>query len=187
MYLLHKTTFQKGEQKILIHRDFKNVTYTDFQSEQDLNLSEPKSHNSYEYCTFDKSFVKFLYKHAPKRRKILHGNHKHYAITKCSQLKIKIMKLKSKNDVFEYKKQHNLNVKVKKHCEKRFFDNLETKNKSKPFWSTSKPYFFNKHSKGDADILLIEKSKVFLDNRKVANVFSQSQKTLTYFYGQMSR
>ena len=52
---------------------------------------------------------------------------------KCSQLKIKAMKPKSKNDVIEYKKQHNLVVKLKKRYKNVFFDNLETKNKSKPF------------------------------------------------------
>ena len=37
------------------------------------------------------------------------------------------MKSKSKNDVIEYKKQHNLVLKLKKRCKKGFFDNLETK------------------------------------------------------------
>ena len=87
--------------------------------------------------------------------KILRGNHKPHvtktlrsAVIKCSQLKIKAMKTKSKNDVIEYKKLHNLVVKLKKRCKKRFFDNLEIKNKSKLFWSTSKLYFSNKHAKG---------------------------------------
>ena len=71
---------------------------------------------------------------------------------KCSQLKIKAMKFKSKNDVIKYKKQHNLVLKLKKHCKKGFYINVETKNNSKPFWSTSKPYFSNKHAKSDADI-----------------------------------
>ena len=62
---------------------------------------------------------------------------------KCFQLKIKAMKSKAKDDVIEYKKQHNLVVKLKKRSEIGFFDNLETKNNSKPFWSTSKPYFPN--------------------------------------------
>ena len=105
MYLILKTTFQKKEPKILIFRDFKKVTYTDFQSELNLNLSEPNSRNSYEYCTFDKSFVEVLEKYAPKKRKSLRGNYKprvnrttiNSAIMKCSQLKIKAKKPKSKN------------------------------------------------------------------------------------------
>ena len=106
---------------------------------------------------------------------------------KCSQLKIKAMKPKSKNDVIEYKKQRNLVVKLKKRCKKGFSDNLETKNKSKPFWSTTKSSFSNEHTKGDAGILLTENNKILLDNHKVANVFHQSLKTLTYLNGRMSR
>ena len=59
------------------------------------------------------------------------------------------MKSNTKNDVIEYKKQQILVPKLKKRCKKGFFGNLETKNNSKPFWSTSKPYFSNKHAKGD--------------------------------------
>ena len=82
----------------------------------------------------EKSFVEVLDKHAPKKRKILRGNHKphvnktlHSAIMNCSQLEIKAKKPKSKN---EY---NNLVVKLKKRCKEGFFDNLETRNKSKPF------------------------------------------------------
>ena len=134
LYLILKTAFQKKEPKILIQRDFKEVTYTDFQFELNVNLSEPNLRNSYEYCTFDKSFAEVLDKYVPKKRKSLCGNHKphvnktlHCAIMNCSQLEIKAKKLKSKNE-------YNISVvKLKKRCKKGFFDNLETRNKSKPF------------------------------------------------------
>ena len=103
MYSILQTAFQKEEPN------------TNFQSELICKLNSRKS---YEYCTFEKSFVEVLDKHAPKKRKILRGNHNlhvnktlHSAIMKCSQLKIKAMKSKTKNDVFEYKKQHNIVVK----------------------------------------------------------------------------
>ena len=112
-----------------------------------------------------------------KKRKILRGNHKphvnktlHSAIIKCSQLKIKAMKSKSENYIIEYQKQHNLVLKLKKLCKKGFFDNLETKNNFKPY---SKPYFSNKHAKGDADILPMENNKTLLDNCKISNVFHE--------------
>ena len=105
---------------------------------------------------------------------------------KCSQLKIKAMESKSKNDVIKYKKQHNIVVKLKKRCKKGFFDNFETNNISKPFWSTSKQYFSNKHAKGYVDILLIENNKLLLDNRKVMkllfnNYFPSITKNLDLF------
>ena len=86
-YIL-KTIFQKEESKILIYRDFKKFTFIDFQSEL---INELNSRNSYEYCTFEKSFVEVLNKHAPKKRKIVRGNQKphvnktlHFGIMKCS-------------------------------------------------------------------------------------------------------
>ena len=102
MYSILAQSFQKEETKILICHYFKQFMYTDFQSEL---TNKPNSRNSYEYCTFEKSFVEVLDMHAPKKRKILHGNHKP---------------------------------------------------NSKSFCSTSKPYFSNKHVKGDADILLLK-------------------------------
>ena len=53
-------------------------------------------------------------------------------IMKPSQLKNKTLKFKSKNYVTEYKKQCHIVVKL------------------------NKSFFFNKHAKGDADILLFE-------------------------------
>ena len=128
----------------------------------------------------EESFVEVFDKHAPKKWKILRGTQKphvnktlHSAIMKCSQLKIKAMKSKSKNDVIEYKKQHNLVLKLKKRCKKGSYKNVETKNNSKPFWSTSKPYFSNNHANGDAYILLIENNKMLFDNCKIASVFNE--------------
>ena len=83
------------------------------------------------------------------------------------------MKSKSKNDVYEYKKRHNLILKLKKCCKKRFFDNFETKNNSKPFWSTSEPYFSINHAKSDAYIFLTENNRILLGNCKIANVFNE--------------
>ena len=123
MYSILKARFQKEEPKLLICRYFEK--FTNFQSEL---ISEPDSRNSYQYCSFEKSFEEVLDNHALNKRKILRGNHKprvnktlHSEIMKCSQLKIKAMKSKSKNDVIEYKKQHNLVLKLKKRCKKGFF------------------------------------------------------------------
>ena len=73
MYSILKATFQKEELKIPIFRYFKKFTWTNNQSEL---ISEPNSRNSYEYCTFEESFVEVLDKHAPRKSKILRGSHK---------------------------------------------------------------------------------------------------------------
>ena len=91
---------------------------------------------------------------------------------KRSKLKNKANKTMSVDDLIKYKKQRNLVVKLNKNCKKEFFDNLEIKNNSKLFWDKCKPYFSNKHSKGDSDILLIENDELLLKNKKVADVFS---------------
>ena len=58
-------------------------------------------------------------------------------------------------------------------------DNLETKDNYMLFCSTCKPYFSNKHAKGDAVILLIENKKNLLDYRKVVNVFNNYFQSIT--------
>ena len=88
-------------------------------------------------------------------------------------------KTKSVDDLLKYKKQRSLVVKLNKNCKKEFFGSLEIKNNSKLFWSKCKPYFSNKHSKGDSDILLIENDELFLQNKKVADVFNSYFKTIT--------
>ena len=88
------------------------------------------------------------------------------------KLKNKANKTKSVDNLIQCKKQRNLVVKINQNCQKEFFDNLEIKNNSKSFSDKYKPYFSNKHSKGDSDILLIEKDELLLKNKKVADVFN---------------
>ena len=58
--------------------------YTYFQSEL---TNKPNSRISYEYCTFEKSFVEVLDMHAPRKRKFHHGNHKPNSKQFCSTSK----------------------------------------------------------------------------------------------------
>ena len=43
---------------------------------------------------------------------------------------------------------------------------------SKPFWVRCKPYFTNKHSKADTDIVLSENGELILKNKEIANTFN---------------
>ena len=76
---------------------------------------------------------------------------------KCSRLKNKANKSQLPADLSKYKKQRNLVVKLNKKYKKEHFENLNVATNSKPFWDTCKPYFSNKHAKGDSNIMLIEK------------------------------
>ena len=70
-------------------------------------------------------------------------------------------------------------VKLNKNCKKEFFDNFEIKSNSKSFRDKCRLYFSNKHSKGDSDILLIEKDELLQKNKKVADVFNSYFQSIT--------
>ena len=59
----------------------------------------------------------------------------------------------------------------KKH-KKEYFKNLNAATNSEPFRDKCKPYFSNKHTKGDSNILLIEKDEILLRNKKIADALN---------------
>ena len=67
------------------------------------------------------------------------------AIIKRSRLKNKANKTRKAVDIFNYKKQRNLVVKINNECKREYFDKLNVKTTTKPFWKTCKPYFSNKN------------------------------------------
>ena len=84
------------------------------------------------------------------------------------------MKSKSKNNVIECKKQHNLVLKLKKCCKKGLFLTILkqkiTLNRFGQLLSHISPINMQE---GDADILLIENNKILLNNHKIANIFNE--------------
>ena len=42
----------------------------------------------------------------------------------------------------------------------------------KPFWVTCKPYFLNKHSKADNDIVRNESGELILKNKEIVDTFN---------------
>ena len=91
---------------------------------------------------------------------------------KRSGLKTKANKSQVPADLSKYKKQCNLVVKLSKKHKKEYFENLNVATNSKPFWDKCKPYFSNKHAKGDSNIMLIEKDEILLKNKKIADVLN---------------
>ena len=178
-----KTTFYQEEPKALIYCDYKTFSLEIFSSELFLKLGSQENND---YQTLEKNFVDIL-KRITKLQKtqksfeVTRNFHKtlRNAIMKHSKLKNEINKTKSVDDLIKHNKQRNLVVKLKKNFKKEFFDNLEIKNNSKSFWNKCKPYFCNKHSKGDSDILLIEKAELLLKNKKVADVFNSCLQSTT--------
>ena len=116
----------------------------------------------------------------PKQVKILRGNHKpHYnknlrkAIIKKSRLKNKANRSKDPVDIANYKKQHNLVVLLNRQSESKYFNEVSNTKISRPFWETCKPYFSNKHARGDSKIMLIENDKMLLKHEEVTKEFNQ--------------
>ena len=119
------------------------------------------------YKNFEETFVKVVDAHAPRKTKVLRGNHKPHvdknlrkAIMKRSALKQKASRTKQQEDITKYKKQQNLVVKLNRETKLHYFNNLETSKNSKPFWDKCRPYFSKKHARGDSKIILIEKEEI---------------------------
>ena len=72
-----------------------------------------------------------------------------------------------------YKKQINYVVGLNKQCKFEYLNNLDCKKDTKPFWDKCKPYFSNKHSRGDTNIMLEENGEILLKIDVVANTFSK--------------
>ena len=135
-----------------------------------------------DYSKFEKEFTDILNKHAPKKTKLFRGNQKPHvnkvlrsAIMKRSRLKNKANKTRKAVDIFNYKKQLNLVIKLNNECKREYFGKLNVKTTTKTFWKTCKPYFSNKHSHGGSKITLIENDRIISQNNKIAKTFN------TYF------
>ena len=138
-----------------------------------------------DYLKFEKEFIDALNKHAHKKTNLFRANQKPHinkvlrsAIMKRSRLKNKANKTQAV-DIFNYKKQRNLVVKINNECKREYFDKLNVKTTTKPFWKTCKPYFSNKHSHGGSKITLIENVKIVFENNKIAKTFNTSFESVT--------
>ena len=74
-------------------------------------------------------------------------------------------------DIRNYKKQRNYVVNLNKEAKLDYFSKYESDD-NKPFWVRCKPYFTNKHSKADTDIMLSENGELILKNKEIANTFN---------------
>ena len=112
-----KTTFEKEESKVLVYQNYKNFSFNSFKSE----LLSKFHHNNVTFTSFENNFVNVLNQQAPKKSKVFRGNQKPHlnkslraAIMKRSRLKNKADKSQLPADLFKYKKQRNLVVKLNK-------------------------------------------------------------------------
>ena len=124
-----KTAFKKEEPKLYKYRDHRKFDGTAFHTDLQSELEEgPKV-----YQNFEETFVRVLDAHAPRKTKVLRGNHKRHvdknlrkAIMKRSALKRKSSRTKQQEDITKYKKQWNLVVELNRETKLHYFINLET-------------------------------------------------------------
>ena len=83
-----------------------------------------------------------------------------------SKLKNKANKIKLLTDIRNYKKQRNYVVNLNKNAKFEYFRRYDCKD-NKPI--NYKPYFSNKHSKADNDIVLNEDGELILKKKEIAN------------------
>ena len=87
--------------------------------------------------------------------------------------KNKTNRSKDPADIANYKKQHKLVVSLNRRAKSEYFNEASNTESSRSFWETCKPYFSNKHARGDSKIMLIENDKMLLKNEEVAKEFNQ--------------
>ena len=66
-------------------------------------------------------------------------------------------------------------VKINNECKREYFDKLNVKTATKPFWKTCKPYFSNKNSYGGSKVPLIENDRIVSEYHEIVKTFN------TYF------
>ena len=94
-----------------------------------------------------------------------------HAIMKRSRFENKANKTKGPTDIRNYKKHQNFVVNINKEAKLKYFSKCES-NDNKTFWKNCKPYFTNKHSKADTDVILSDDGELILKITKIANTFN---------------
>ena len=170
IYTMLKSTFEKAEPIKLTYRGYKNFSFDRFKA--DLENALKSCPNAYD-C-FEKCFPSKHNEYAPRKTKCVKGNNKSHlnkflrrAIMKRSKLKNKTNKTKYPVDIKIYKKKNYL-AGSNKQAKFEYFNNLDCKRDTKPFWDRCKPYFSNKHSRRDTNIILKENGESLLKNDVIA-------------------
>ena len=124
--------------------------------------------------------IKSLNTVAPFKKRIVRGNNKPHItslirkeIMTRSRLKNKANKSGKEEDLKAYKKQRNLVLKLNRKAKKNFLKSCISTNdkmKNKNFWKLCKPFFTEKGSQYDQNIMLIEKKRSISEEHKVANI-----------------
>ena len=108
----------------------------------------------FDYAIFnDKTFMEFLDKFAPLKKKYIRANHSSFvtkelskAIMLRSKLRNQFLKTRTQEPKINYNKQRNLCVSITRKSKRSYYENLNLKHitESNKFWVTVKLLFSNK-------------------------------------------
>ena len=181
IFTILKTKFEKFEPKKLIYRNFKQYDGEQFKLDICNGMPSVRTH-----ADIENNFVSILDKHAPKKIKVLRGNQKlHFngnlrkQIMIRSRLKNKANKSKNPVDIAKFKRQRNLAANLNKQPKLQYFEKLSVDCNSKPFWKACKPYFSNKNSNIQENIMFLEKDKLLSKQKDVASTFHKHFGSIT--------
>ena len=102
-----------------------------------------------------------------------------------SHLKNKANKSKSTNDIVKVKGQQNQMTNLNKQAQLQYFEKLSVD--FKPFWKACKPYFSNKNSNIQENIMLLEKDELLPKQKDVASTFNKHFGSITDSLNLLSR
>ena len=151
-------------------------------------------HCSTDYKHFEYIFTSVLNEYAPRKKKVIRGNHKPHlnkelrkAIMLRFKLKNKANKTKIDVDIAAYKKQRNYVVALNQKSKYNYLNNLDVSKGVKPFRKTCKPYFSNKHSRGDTSVILIDSIVLkFHDHPRIKMIKNKFTKIAKFSFRQVT-
>ena len=172
IFSIIKTIFALEEPKNFVYRDYKTSPQERFKND----LVSKTVDENVDYSKFEKKFIDTLNKHAPKKTKLFRGNQKPHVNKVLRSYHGEIATKK-----FKLYKQRNLVVKINNECKREYFDKLNFKTATKPFWKTCNPYFSNKHSHSSSKTTLIENEndRSVSENHKIAKTFNMYFESVT--------
>ena len=147
-----KLHFSRLKPKVTTYRNYKMFHEEKFLKDlKETNIIIDEKDPNQNYQSLTKTFLTFVNKHAPLKKRIVRGNQAPFmtnefqkAIYTRSRLKNKMNKSPTVKDITVYRRQRNLSVSLRR---KNFFLNNVTKKgitTNKNFWTLIKPFLTNK-------------------------------------------
>jgi hypothetical protein len=168
--------------KELTYRSYKKFSETDFKAEvESLCFDEVFTTDSVnsKLEAFDSTFGELVDKHVPIKKKIvrkaqcpyMNGNLRKAIYKKC-MLRNSYYKNRSNENWQKYKKQRNLVTKIKKQSIRTYF-RTKCNGSNKDFWSTIKPFFNNKCTTTNDEIILRVDDELVTKPNDVCEAFNE--------------